>query len=96
MHTGFKFSSYKILEHGDWYDQAACKGMNPEIFFPERGEASEARKAKRVCEKCPVKRQCLQTAIINKETRGIWGGLSGRRLRFAIRTRSIPCTEVQD
>lgn len=67
---------------GSWRDNAACVSVDNldsqarvELFFPERSHAQAAR-AKKVCwEQCPVRQQCLDEAIENKERFGIWGGL---------------------
>ncbi len=65
----------------DWRTLAACRGLDPELFFPARGDAFTARNAQAVCATCPVAEQCLEFAIEVGETEGIWGGLSGRQLR---------------
>lgn len=63
----------------NWRTLAACRGLDPVLFFPERGE--DAGPAKAVCATCPVTAQCLEFAIGIGETEGIWGGLSGRQMR---------------
>ena len=40
-----------------WRDSAACRGTDPELFFPERG--SSTREAKEVCRGCVVQQDCL-------------------------------------
>lgn len=62
-----------------WRDNAECKGVNPDLFFPERGEST--RPPKDWCKKCTVRQQCLDYAIENNERFGIWGGLSERERR---------------
>lgn len=62
-----------------WQVRAACRTMDPELFFPERGETQAEAKA--VCATCPVRRDCLKYAIDNCERHGIWGGLSERERR---------------
>ena len=55
-----------------WAPRGLCAGANPEIFFPSGdGPAVEAR---RICEMCPVRGQCLAYAITAGEPFGIWGG----------------------
>ena len=56
-----------------WRELAACRGTDLEVFFPERGES--AGPARRVCAACPVRHACLDYAITNRITHGIWGGL---------------------
>lgn len=65
-----------FMERPDWHQHAACRGMNPNLFFPGRGEP--ITNARHVCNGCPVKQQCLDFAITNGETIGIFGGTSER------------------
>jgi Transcription factor WhiB len=46
-----------------WLDQAACRGHDPERFFPESGEHTKAAEAKAICSGCPVRDQCLELAV---------------------------------
>lgn len=65
----------------DWQLDAACRGLDSEVFFHpdrERGEARDARDAaaKAICGGCPVKQQCLDHALAVREPYGVWGGLT--------------------
>ncbi|MBO1032094.1 WhiB family transcriptional regulator [Tessaracoccus sp. SD287] len=62
-----------------WQEQALCAQTDPEAFFPEKGGST--REAKKVCETCTVKQECLEYALANDERFGIWGGLSERERR---------------
>lgn len=66
-------------------DQAACRGLDTNLFFPTRGEDTAAAKA--VCKRCAVKVECADWALANSEKFGIWGGTSERDRRSARRTR---------
>lgn len=71
-----------VRVHADalrWQDHARCLGMDPEIFFPDRGGSSAAARA--VCTKCPVQAACRRYAVINREQFGIWGDTSERERR---------------
>jgi WhiB family redox-sensing transcriptional regulator len=57
-------------------DDAACATTDPELWFPELDSLWRVTQAKRICEQCPVKIECLEYAIRNKFKDGIWGGLS--------------------
>ena len=57
-------------------DYAACATTDPELWFPELDSLWRVAQAKKICEKCPVKTECLEYAIRNKFKDGIWGGLS--------------------
>lgn len=67
-----------------WRDAAACRGMDPALFFPERGTPTADAKA--VCRTCRVRSECLADALDARERFGIWGGYSERERR-AMRRR---------
>ena len=62
-----------------WQEQALCAQTDPEAFFPEKGGST--REAKRVCQSCTVRTECLEYALAQDERFGIWGGLSERERR---------------
>jgi WhiB family transcriptional regulator, redox-sensing transcriptional regulator len=70
----------------DWHDYANCLGVDPDLFFPERGAST--REAKEVCRGCEVRHDCLEFALQNGEKFGIWGGLSERERRRIRRQRA--------
>lgn len=72
-------------------EQASCRGLDTNLFFPERGEDSSI--AKRICFTCPVKNPCRDWALANNEKHGIWGGTSEKERRTRRRTRR---TELAD
>ncbi len=72
-------------ENRDWLLRANCMGVDPELFFPERGAST--REAKEVCRGCVVRDECLDYAISRNEKFGIWGGLSERERRKVRRVR---------
>ncbi|HXZ82755.1 MAG TPA: WhiB family transcriptional regulator [Acidimicrobiales bacterium] len=75
-----------------WQARANCMGVDPELFFPERG--SSTREAKEVCRGCVVRIDCLEFAIANSEKFGIWGGMSERERRRVRRARLLQQREV--
>jgi WhiB family transcriptional regulator, redox-sensing transcriptional regulator len=70
-----------------WQRQANCMGVDPDLFFPERGAST--REAKEVCRGCVVREDCLEFALANGEKFGIWGGLSERERRKIRRRRAL-------
>jgi WhiB family redox-sensing transcriptional regulator len=70
----------------NWQDEANCLGVDPDLFFPERGAST--REAKEVCRGCVVRGECLEYALVNGEKFGIWGGLSERERRRLRRQRA--------
>lgn len=75
------------LEEG-WKDQAACRGMDPDVFFPGRGDRAGVVKAKQICAGCPVVEECREYAFARGEKHGIYGGLSEFDRRRIRRRRS--------
>jgi WhiB family redox-sensing transcriptional regulator len=70
-----------------WQEQANCLGVDPDLFFPERGAST--REAKSVCRGCEVRIDCLEYALAHGEKFGIWGGLSERERRRVRRQRAL-------
>ncbi len=70
-----------------WQAQANCMGVDPDLFFPERGGST--REAKEVCRGCVVREDCLEYALANGEKFGIWGGMSERERRRVRRARAL-------
>jgi WhiB family redox-sensing transcriptional regulator len=55
-----------VVEDGGrqaWLDQAACRTLDPEQFFPEPGEQAKAAEAKAICASCQVRDHCLDLAV---------------------------------
>lgn len=70
---------FDMMEEPDWQERALCAQTDPEAFFPEKGGST--REAKRICQGCEVKDECLEAALAHDERFGIWGGLSERERR---------------
>jgi WhiB family redox-sensing transcriptional regulator len=68
-----------------WRDRGACRGLDPEAFYPETDE--EAEEAKNVCAQCHVRVACLEFALMKREKEGVWGGATERERRRIIRQR---------
>ena len=75
------------IQDPDWQNRANCLGVDPDLFFPERGAST--REAKAVCRGCVVRGDCLEYALANGEKFGIWGGLSERERRRIRRARAL-------
>ncbi|MDZ7673706.1 MAG: WhiB family transcriptional regulator [Acidimicrobiales bacterium] len=68
-----------------WSIRAACRGLDPLIFFPPTDD--EAGPAKAICDECPVVEACLEHALGTREREGVWGGCTERERRRIIRRR---------
>ena len=79
---------FPIFVRAEWQARAACRGSDPELFFPEKMEGGgtyTARRARMACAACPVKAECLEAGM--DERHGIWGGLTYKERRALKRLR---------
>lgn len=67
-------------DEGYWRRRAACRGEDPELFFPVglagRAALAQIAEAKEICARCAVRRACLAFAMATGQAYGIWGGLT--------------------
>lgn len=83
------FSRSSTRDDSRWRDDAACRNTDPDLFFPVGSideAAEETRAALDLCQRCPVREQCLEFAMVTNQRDGIWGGMSEedrRRMRSA-------------
>ena len=91
-YTCSTFSTAGDPDDHAWQDHANCLGVDPDLFFPERGAST--REAKEVCRGCEVRAECLEYALQNGEKFGIWGGLSERERRRIRRQRAQAARSV--
>lgn len=78
----------KLLE--DWWQAAACRNADPELFFPISATAAsrgDIGRAKQICASCPVNSPCLRYALAHRQEQGIWGGLTDEERRSLDRPR---------
>ena len=68
-----------------WRRHSACRGLDPDIFYPATDE--EALAAKRVCSECSVQGTCLEFALQGREKEGVWGGATEKERRRILRQR---------
>ena len=69
----------------NWKLEAACRGLQTNLFFPEKGDQHTLKTALEICngtpdtEPCPVKQQCLDWILTtfnrDEDLYGIYGGL---------------------
>ncbi len=78
-----------------WRNEAACRGVDPEVFFPHvghpRGRVTNQSKATAMdmCAGCGVTIPCLSYALATPGSQdfGIWGGTTAAQ-RVQMRTQS--------
>jgi WhiB family redox-sensing transcriptional regulator len=67
-----------------WLDLAACRQVDPEIFFPisTTGAAiGQVHEAQAICARCPVATACLDWAQRMGLGHGVWGGTTPEERR---------------
>lgn len=93
-----------------WHDQARCQDLGDEQFFllgadggqvaPEV-EAMQQRIKRSFCYHCPVARQCLSSALTNRDAYGIFASTPrerreiGRLLRKSAREHELYDAETE-
>lgn len=70
----------------NWREYAACRGEDLALFFPEtRGvEASTNPEAVAICNRCPVRRDCLESELAKGPVQFGWFGGKSPADRSAI------------
>lgn len=83
-----------VIDTDDWVVAAECRGASELFFAPDIMESKVDRKrreaqAKKVCQRCAVRVECLTEAVASRERFGIWGGLTERERRALVARRLI-------
>jgi WhiB family transcriptional regulator, redox-sensing transcriptional regulator len=84
-----------------WWEQAACKDADPELFFQDQPRGRPSKGYKDLpdviwdfCATCPVQTDCLNDAMKLstldrvQTTFGIWGGTTQSMRRSMLKRRS--------
>lgn len=76
----------------NWRSQAACRGVNPEVFYPEEFTNGDLQEAAFVyCRKCNVTTECFVSALEEEDLRrgipGLGGSIVGIRGGKSAKTR---------
>jgi WhiB family redox-sensing transcriptional regulator len=70
-----------------WMTKGNCFERPPSEFFPSDGVGVD--RARKVCDECPVKTECLEYALRNRIDHGVWGGTSERQRRRILKARRL-------
>lgn len=66
-----------------WQADANCRGTDWQAFFPDDGAPSD--EAKRICQRCSVRAECLDYAVTEGIRWGIWGATNETERNALIR-----------
>jgi len=85
--------SYTLKYRSELFKQAACVGLDTELFFPivERDFPEPA--VKKMCSKCPIMNTCLEWGLAH-ERYGIWGGTTVRTRNTIRRLKGWVVNEI--
>jgi len=72
-----------------WQTSSNCLDFGPDFFFPKTDDINSEGEAKKVCDGCNVREDCLEFALKKGEEFGIWGGMSERERRRIRRQRAL-------
>jgi len=65
------------MKRDHWREDALCEGQHLEVFFPTSLSEDRWDKAKEICTKCTVKKECLKLVINLPEDDDRWGVFGG-------------------
>ncbi len=83
-----------IFDWGEWQRYGACHGEDVELFIPNLG--GNFNRARKICDGCTVRSECLDFALAGEDLAGMWGGTTApeRRLMRAARGWRSPSRAV--
>lgn len=70
------------------FSQARCREVGVEFFFTNEEnerDVSVYELGKKICSGCPIRKECLEWAVLH-EAHGLWGGLTPRE-RLKLRSK---------
>lgn len=70
----------------EWMAEALCREIGDEPFFST--DPGLTRRAKRICNLCPVKAECLQYALSDRTLIGVFGGTTEKDRRMIRRKKT--------
>lgn len=72
-----------------WQERAACRGIDADIFFPRGISEKRFDEAKKICETCSVKKECLGIVWHLEAFEDRWGVFGGLTPSERIHERKI-------
>jgi WhiB family redox-sensing transcriptional regulator len=77
-----------LLRRPEWHRRAACRGVGSGGFVVVQGGQYDDQ-ARRLCGGCPVRQECLETALADPDLTGMWGGTTPVERRQMRRGRAV-------
>lgn len=85
--------------HDPWQAHALCRGAAYD-YEPDKipwfhaASTADVRRLREQCAGCPVRSECLETALADPGLRGVWGGTTVRERHKIRKQRAAAKTEV--
>lgn len=81
-------SNITVTSNLRWYTEAACKGVDTNIFFG--GTAASNKEATKYCNQCPIRAECLEDALQYPpiDQHGLIGGIAAYERKKIIAKRN--------
>lgn len=67
-----------------------CQNTDPDLWFSTDESRTKYILARNLCNRCPVRRQCLEYALANEEQFGMFGGTTPRDRQKLLKARNSP------
>lgn len=90
------------LRNNDWVKDAACRDLDPDLFFVYHEAGKSYCNGGELSGPCPVREECLTYALEANERYGVWGGLDEverrslkRELRYRRKIREQVAQRVE-
>ena len=103
IHGGALMRSLRLPDKRSrvWMEQAACRGLGADLFFPDDRDVKTRKDAVEVCKRCPVFDECDDYAnglrdglkVTDKEYSGVWAGRLRGRGSKSDKPRMAVCVE---
>ncbi|MEW9530744.1 WhiB family transcriptional regulator [Microbispora sp. NPDC049125] len=87
-----------------WQRHGACATAPADVQLAFHGATEgtgdpthvEIDKAQACCRRCPVAAACIEDAVMRREMKGVWGGVTPRSLRVFQRARAKALREIKN
>jgi hypothetical protein len=67
-----------------------CQTTDPDLWFSTDESRTKYKLAKNLCNRCPVRKQCLDYALANEEPWGMFGGATPKERQKLLKARKSP------
>jgi WhiB family transcriptional regulator, redox-sensing transcriptional regulator len=84
----FEVPMTEMDNRAGWWSRAACASADPDLFFPISHSGPAVRqvmRAKAICARCDIQRECLLYALDAGSIQGVWGGMTEEERKRLLR-----------